>query len=266
MKIACPECGQHYEVDSNMLDRHYRCKECKAFFLGLNAKPVKSIQFKSKDDGADNADGKAAESAGNAVTENAEKEVKSSDGGSEKNTADKATAKLQLDEELAEDKKADDYLPLKPIKPVNIAVIAALTLAVLTLIMGIVCNVRVSALNAKLPEAGKSVEALADQVERLDQGTLTIVGELGRIKEQLDMMARNVEAAKTADNKLKKDLQDTVERIEQLEQKSILLIRQTSQMAEMLEKIEKSSIEVNSGNSDSDSSEDKSRRRVRVRR
>lgn len=45
MKIECPECGQHYEVDSSMLDRHFRCTECKTFFLGLNAKVVRTQKF-----------------------------------------------------------------------------------------------------------------------------------------------------------------------------------------------------------------------------
>ena len=49
MKIECPKCGQHYEVDSSALDRHFRCTECKTFFLGLNAKAVKVQKFVPKD-------------------------------------------------------------------------------------------------------------------------------------------------------------------------------------------------------------------------
>lgn len=65
MKIKCPECGQHYEVDANALDRHFRCTECKTLFLGLNAKAVKVQKFVPKDSAAmqeeqtDNAEAKS---------------------------------------------------------------------------------------------------------------------------------------------------------------------------------------------------------------
>ena len=48
MKIACPQCGQHYEVEAGMLDRYFRCTECQMLFRGLNAKPVKERKFRRK--------------------------------------------------------------------------------------------------------------------------------------------------------------------------------------------------------------------------
>ena len=50
MKIACPSCGMHYEVDSSSLGRYFRCTECKTLFLGLNAKSVKEPQYVAKED------------------------------------------------------------------------------------------------------------------------------------------------------------------------------------------------------------------------
>ena len=64
MKIACPQCGQHYEVEAGMLDRYFRCTECQMLFRGLNAKPVKIRKFRRK-----NKDQDAAESVAEPPTE-----------------------------------------------------------------------------------------------------------------------------------------------------------------------------------------------------
>ena len=74
MKIECPECGQHYEVDSSMIARHFCCTECKTLFLGLNAKPVKNTKFVPKGEvaeGGENADSNSSEKAQDVVTLNA---------------------------------------------------------------------------------------------------------------------------------------------------------------------------------------------------
>ena len=60
MKIACPSCGMHFEVDSDSLSRYFRCTECKTLFLGLNAKAVKEPQYVPVD-GAGDAENSAAE-------------------------------------------------------------------------------------------------------------------------------------------------------------------------------------------------------------
>ena len=65
MKIECPKCGQHYEVDSSMIARHFCCTECKTLFLGLNAKPVKNTKFVPKGEGGEGGE--------KAVSENSEK-------------------------------------------------------------------------------------------------------------------------------------------------------------------------------------------------
>ena len=74
MKIECPECGQHYEVDSSMIARHFCCTECKTLFLGLNAKPVKNTKFVPKGEGGEggeNADSNSSEKAQEVVILNA---------------------------------------------------------------------------------------------------------------------------------------------------------------------------------------------------
>ena len=48
MKISCPVCGQHFEVEANILERYFRCTECKTLFCGLNAKVVKERKFRRK--------------------------------------------------------------------------------------------------------------------------------------------------------------------------------------------------------------------------
>ena len=68
MKIACPSCGMHYEVDSGSLGRYFRCTECKTLFLGLNAKSVKEPQYVAKKD--EEHTGSTAGEDVTAVTEN----------------------------------------------------------------------------------------------------------------------------------------------------------------------------------------------------
>ena len=68
MKIACPSCGMHYEVDSGSLGRYFRCTECKTLFLGLNAKSVKEPQYVAKKD--EEHTGSTAGEDGIAITEN----------------------------------------------------------------------------------------------------------------------------------------------------------------------------------------------------
>ena len=85
MKIACPSCDMHYEVDSSSLGRYFRCTECKTLFLGLNAKSVKEPQYVVKEDeenagegvapaetAAENGGAVAAETAAEAVVNDAE--------------------------------------------------------------------------------------------------------------------------------------------------------------------------------------------------
>ena len=48
MKIGCPNCGQHYDVEAGALDRFYRCTECGEIFQGINAKPVKAKRYRRK--------------------------------------------------------------------------------------------------------------------------------------------------------------------------------------------------------------------------
>lgn len=68
MKIACPQCGQHYEVEAGMLDRYFRCTECQMLFRGLNAKPVKERKFKRKN----KTDNSAEDIAANVDGENSD--------------------------------------------------------------------------------------------------------------------------------------------------------------------------------------------------
>lgn len=55
MKIGCPNCGQHYDVDAGAIDRFYRCTECGEVFQGITAKAVKARRYRRKSKSADNA-------------------------------------------------------------------------------------------------------------------------------------------------------------------------------------------------------------------
>ena len=70
MKIACPQCGQHYEVEAGALDRYFRCTECQMLFRGLNAKPVKERKIRRKNKTADEKNEAASTVPENAVENN----------------------------------------------------------------------------------------------------------------------------------------------------------------------------------------------------
>ena len=108
MKIECPECGQHYEVDASMLDKHFRCTECKAFFLGINAKAVKVKKFVPKNLTEGQGDAVAGDVAeGNAAEEkNAAADV--AEAAAEKNNA--------VGDITAKEEKTSDVVKLDPAK------------------------------------------------------------------------------------------------------------------------------------------------------
>ena len=63
MKIGCPNCGQHYDVDAGAIDRFYRCTECGEVFQGITAKAVKARRYRRKIKSADNASSSARPAA-----------------------------------------------------------------------------------------------------------------------------------------------------------------------------------------------------------
>ncbi len=48
MKIGCPNCGQHYEIETGAIDRYFRCTECNTLFRGINAKPISVKKFRRR--------------------------------------------------------------------------------------------------------------------------------------------------------------------------------------------------------------------------
>lgn len=55
MKIGCPNCGQHYDIDAGAIDRFYRCTECGEVFQGITAKTVKARRYRRKSKSVDNS-------------------------------------------------------------------------------------------------------------------------------------------------------------------------------------------------------------------
>ena len=99
MKIACPVCNQHFEVEANMLDRYFRCTECKTLFLGLNANVVKEPKFVRKSE---------LESSEEEVYENESVELADA-------TTEKIEKSVEADEEVAveEPKTATRTTPIE---------------------------------------------------------------------------------------------------------------------------------------------------------
>lgn len=193
MKIACPECGQHYEVDASMLDRYFRCTECKTLFRGLNAKSVKVQQFKRKKrkdgdavnessnpDAADPGDTTAA-----VVLESDELAKATVDiDGEEMPEAKLVNAKEQFDDEEAISEarqKASLVVDWN-----RVSVIAAMILALLALILVLVGNARINSNADALAQSQAAVVELEKNLDATQQQLRQRMQEIRALQDQLE--------------------------------------------------------------------------------
>ena len=182
MKIECPECGQHYEVDASMLDRHFRCTECKTFFLGINAKAVKVKKFVPKSSVADQADAdvEVAESIESAdVLENTAGKTDAVAADKENNEDVSNAVKLEP-AKLEDDKFFDDadlneaserYRKNKLIiiaLAVGVALFTAVIAGVVSWSVGLINGAKISALEKRCNSLQEDNTSLQGRVEKLE--------------------------------------------------------------------------------------------------
>lgn len=175
MKIECPQCGQHYDVDSSMLDRHFRCTECKTFFLGLNAKTVKEVKYKRVEHAADDSTGATEENnaapADSPVGKTDESEVKLPAADPENENRDNKS----LDKKIAaafpeEEMPTYSRTAFKAGSLERIGIVAALLMCVFLIILLLVCNSRLNDVSERLRamrSENTSLQGKLEQQERL---------------------------------------------------------------------------------------------------
>lgn len=235
MKIECPECGQHYEVDASMLDKHFRCTECKAFFLGINAKAVKVKKFVPKSSvsaDADNAGEKDVEKTLSAVTPENKADEAVAAGNGEAQT-EKSSDVVKLDPPKIAD---DDFLSDADIhdvsaqysktKRVIIAVVTGLTL--FTAIISGAVAWGVGTFNGSKIAALEKRCSLLQEINTLQQS---------RIEKLEDAAAAN-DAKLAAGN----------EKSAKLEQKIAIVennLKKINELAESVNKLESKDLELN---------------------
>ena len=245
MKIACPKCGQHYDVEANALDHFFRCTECKTLFRGLNAKSVKLEKCKIQDS-QDNTDSDE-QSLENTAADTASAVEISPD----EVTDDNLVEDLHLKKEIKEDAFDQHHTQALPALPPElfqdstekndtnsshsspataVAVTlpfaaAAIIIGLVALIFAFVCNARIndlqesnSVLAAQYKEAAIALEKNSKQQEIAD-------GEIKRICLRIDMLEKNTSAlsnkVNNADianevNTLAEDLKNLKKRLDNL--------------------------------------------------
>lgn len=243
MKIACPKCGQHYDVEANALDHFFRCTECKTLFRGLNAKSVKLEKCKVKDS-QDNTDSDELTAASPAADTASAVEISPDEVTDDKLVEDlhqknnedscdqnRTQVLPPLPSELFQDTEEKDNTKNSQSSPVTAVVVtlpfaaAAIIIGLVALIFAFVCNARINDLQANNAAlAAQSKEAIVALEKSSKQQEITD-GEIKRICLRLDMIEKNTSAlsnkVNSADvaseiNTLAEDLKDLKKRLDNL--------------------------------------------------
>ena len=243
MKIACPVCNQHFDVEANMLDRYFRCTECKTLFLGLNAKLVKEPKFvrKSEVDGAEENVAENEFSGEAAVDAEASESAEQSSGvqaGDNSESPLKTTPievfgeifdlnKDSEPEEIVESVspwKNRDFLTMTAAYTGCFAAAAALVIAVIALITGrnsavqddiaareLNMSTRIETIAVQVNAAADNVENIRIKVEDLQRFRDRLSNKIGAVNVEtqlalLDGKLKNLESVKTELESVKKEL------------------------------------------------------------
>lgn len=192
MKIACPSCGMHYEVDADSLGRYFRCTECKTLFLGLNAKAVKEPQYVAADDAGD------AEKADDAVPTITAEEVEN---------AGEQSAPEILPEEQGEAEEKESVLKRSSITFESIRItpvqmfgaVAGFFALLLVVAVIFICTAhsRVSSLQVSHAKSDTRHVELQSSIDKLERDLEKALGENAQLKQQVADLNRKIEVIQT---------------------------------------------------------------------
>ncbi len=222
MKIECPKCGQHYEVEANLLDRHFRCTECKTFFLGINAKTVKNRKFVRKDElDAKESSAEAEKQENENKLESVEKDIpaeKNSGVESDAVSDDKAAESAKSEKKTIDASVFEDAY-LQPVIS-NVNGNSAWILGAVGVILGAAALVVLLIGNSKRSELLKvdrnllrENKVLRERVEQLDNQLTACNTQIAVLNNQLQQLGRE---QKEMDSRVRNNSR-SVEKIEQLD-------------------------------------------------
>ena len=278
MKIECPKCGQHYEVDSSMIARHFCCTECKTLFLGLNAKPVKNTKFVPKGEGSEDGEKAASENSEkspeaatlNAVSNSAAAEAAAGEAaaavavdsakteGSETAPAEKS---VEADNGENSEKPVVKITRLDPLLDIPIlgsAVMLNRLLAMGTGILVVVALIWLGVQNSKISKLQKSNANLLKGQEELrgQVDALTVLsGKVDRNAEAVDDL-RSKYTKLIEDTTVAKKLDELTDKIKELEEKNA---RQKEEIEKLTAGIDELNEKIDEKNSKSSTKRKQSR-------
>ena len=202
MKVGCPKCGQHYDVDASMLDRYFRCTECKTLFLGLNAKSVKPVKYKRKNKSAaedGSAEDELLQNEDNLVAgqeDGALDEAQIASAGQDDQAAeqvdDGADSEFKKIQPVLSDVQFDseeDVEPLQALPKVNwqlLGMLAMAGLCLIVLVMSWVCSSRCTARINTLEQQIKNNGAAGEKLDLLERRLEGMLSEIMRVRERLE--------------------------------------------------------------------------------
>ena len=247
MKIACPQCGQHYEVEAGMLDRYFRCTECQMLFRGLNAKPVKERKFKRKNKVSDTVE--APEISGQNISE------------ADPTTTSVAIAVEDMEKEAAEAEARfweksleEDALAEKAVnyrkRTINWAaylpVICIIMLAV-TFVLAVLTNTKVNELSAGHKVFDNKGSEYKERLEKLEQSVETMQNSLQNITVSVEKLERVFEHInnKVNDQTLPRKVENLSQQLEKCRKIADEFKKVSDSVAQCREDIEKLSIPGN---------------------
>lgn len=217
MKIACPQCGQHYEVEAGMLDRYFRCTECQMLFRGLNAKPVKERKFKRKNKAAvENPEATAVAESVVQNSEDAETSATTVAVAVECTEKDAVEAEARFwEKSLEEDALAEKAVHYRK-HTINwmayLPVICIIMLAV-TFVLAVLTNTKVNELTAGHKAFGDKGSEYKDRLAKLEQRVETMQNSMQNVTISVEKLERIIEHINTKVND-----QTLVRRVEVLSQ------------------------------------------------
>ena len=244
MKIACPQCGQHYDVEAGMLDRYFRCTECQMLFRGLNAKPVKERKYKRKSKAA----GQSAENAEESLHEIENPAPGSTTAAVEVDSADFESVEAEAkfwEKSLEEDAVAEKAVNYRK-RSINFAAyipVACIVLLLVTFILAMFANSKVNDLTAEQANFGNKGTAYKERLEKLEQRLEALQNSVQNMTAAAEKVERVVSHLnnKVSDQTLAKKVEDISKSLENCDKTAEEVKKLSAALAECREALDKMS-------------------------
>lgn len=193
MKIACPQCGQHYEVEAGTLDRYFRCTECQMLFRGLNAKPVKVRKFRRKNKAAE----EPAENTGEALLSVEDNDPAATTAAVAVEDMEKDDVEAEADfweKNLREDAIVEKAgkISFRSVNWSAVVPVVCIVFLIITFVMAMLAVFRVNALTAGYKAFGDKGAVYRDRLAKIEQNIEKLQVSLQNMTSEIEKMERIV--------------------------------------------------------------------------